>query len=213
MKSIIVFIFIVPFFVCAQIFKPFPNGLSVELSASYPRLDWEVNQEGNANGDRKEFWIKPNFRIGYSINLYNNLFIQPFSGYISFGGKSEVRESGYEDQIVLNSVELGAIVFYRANKLEFGVGTKWNKHLNVTQKHYGYAGISFQPRKWEEDDVSSFFQNGSFDWGIRFSFILLIKINVSAEYWASLHDIESDNLSDYISIRSEVLRFGVGYNF
>jgi len=213
MKSIIVFIFIAPLLVCAQIFKPFPSGLSVELSASYPSLYWEVNQGSNESGDRNEFWIKPNFRIGYNVNLYNNLFIQPFAGYISFGGKSKVTESGYEDEIVINSVELGTIAFYKANKFEFGVGIKWNKHLNVTQKHYGYAGFNFQTREWEEEDISFFFQNGSFDWGIRLSYLLLTKIIVSAEYWASLHDIESDNLSDYISIRSEVFRIGVGYNF
>lgn len=209
----IIFIILLPFTLSAQIFEPFPNGLTLELGANYPSLSWKINESNQGNEDRKELWVKPNLQAGYRINIFHNFFVKLFVGYISFGGRSKEVQYGYKDKIVINALEVGTSLLYRINNLELGIGAKWNKHLNITQYHYGYSGFNSSPRQWEEEDMSFFFKKSSFDWGVRISYLLIYKLNIFTEYWTSIQDIESDNLSQYINIRNRTIKFGVGYNF
>lgn len=108
----IIFIILLPFTISAQIFEPFWYGLTVELSANYPSLSWEIN-DSQGNGDREELWVKPNLQAGYRINILHNLFVKPFVGYISFGGRSKEIQYGYKDRIVINALEVETSLLYR----------------------------------------------------------------------------------------------------
>ena len=213
MKKIIYFVLLFPYLLFANIFEPFPKGLSIQMTACYPSLSWDVNLYDTENGDREVLWIKPNFKINYEIHPINRYYMNTFIGYGTLGGKSKTKPNGYKDKITINSLEIGIINSIKYFDIKIGVGFKWNKYLDIIQEHYGYLYTDDESREWIKNDLSWFFRTSSYDWGIRASRLLIGNINVSIEYWSSIFDIESKDKSKDLNIRSKLVCLGIGYNF
>jgi len=149
----------------SAIAQKFPHGLSIEAGGGYNQLFWRLDR---INGNRTNFFLSPNIRLGYNIELWKNINIYPFTGYNRFGGKSDVESNGYYDFFWFNVWETGLLGFYKYRNFQFGPGLKYNRILKVYAEYYGYLN---QPtnsvRSWETVDWSNEFPEYSWDLGLR----------------------------------------------
>lgn len=222
MKKIIGIFFVAvlfsPQYLLGQIIKPFPEGLAFEVGLGYNRLDWKINpntefQVETGEFSRKAFHLTPTFRLSYKIEPLSWLTLQPLIGYDVFGGSLEEQPNGYKDRILFKSIEAGLLINYKLNNLSIGSGIKYNKHLEVIQSHFGHAGVSDEPRSWDENDMSDFwFKKQSVDLGFRLS-NQFRNVIISSEWWFALTDLESKDLNELLNIKKNRLTLLIGYQF
>ena len=201
----------------AQTSKQFPQGLQFEIGGGHNQLKWHVialPEFGIPEQDynRQQFSFTPTLRVSYQLSFLDYLQLAPFVGYNQFGGKSREESNGYKDEFWFNSLEVGGLLCYQQSPLAFGVGIKYNRHLKIINRFYGYYTDPEYPsqRSWQEKDAASVFKNYSFDAGLRISWNEG-HWSVSAESWFALTQIEAPLYDVSEDIRENHYRILLGY--
>ncbi len=169
-----------------QIFKPFPEGLGIEIGVGQNNFFWSapsgIETIGAGPIDRTYFTLTPNIRINYSIQFDNNFSAMVFTGYNRFGGSSSF-EYGHQSKYYFNAIEGGSFFFLNFSSFHFGVGLKANYHIYVQFEH----STSTDSYK---NDRSKWFKDWSGDIGIRSTYAF-IPFSISLEAWFGLNDLRN----------------------
>ena len=196
----------------AQAGNNFPSGLGLEVGFGSNELLWGLRDD---EGDRSVFNLSLSSRIYYKIPLSASIKIKPFLGYIRFGGLSEEQDNGYKDEFYFDAFELGGLVLLEEKTLplNFGLGLKGKRYFNATGKFYG--GLYDEPnteRKWNEEDVSSFFDKYSFNIGASVG-TSFSSFYLSMEYWVGLNDFKNKEAFEGLDnkIKENHYRLFMGY--
>ncbi len=194
--AIVVFIVFSSHLGYAQTFKKFPQGIQIELGGGYNQLFWKIDDEfAKKDADRTAFSLTPTIRVLYNISLSKHIYVSPFLGYNQFGGKNEESPNGYKDEFWFRSLEIGTLIFYQANKIRVGGGLKLNNHLKTYSKHYGSASDEKgTDRSWTEENWTDEFPTTSYDIGLRMSYRVRSKFQISGDLWFGLSDIIGESI-------------------
>jgi hypothetical protein len=191
----------------AQIFRPFPEGLGVEVGGGQNNLLWSgtpaILMAGTQNFDRTHFYLTPNIRINYNIQFaekYSSLF---FVGYNRFGGATEIY-NGFQDKYLYDVVEGGTFFLFSTANFRFGAGLKAN-YITYVQFYTITPHGSFRENRTE------LFTNWSEDFGIR-TMYLFSHFSMNLEVWLGLSDLRNyQMLPSGGSVKENHFRFLVGY--
>jgi hypothetical protein len=202
----IMFLFIIISNVYSQ--DRFYNGIGIELGLGHNQLMWSV--KNGQSGDRSNFYLKPSVRLSYYKNIYKNISVQPFVGFIQFGGRSDTDTNGYKDKYTFDCIDFGFNVDYPINSIVFGFGIKANHHLNVTNRSYGNLLDDPNDRHWQNSDMSFIFRKWSSDLGIRIGYKFIDHFSVYFESWFGITDLAKSKWNG-LYIHQNNYRLLIGY--
>lgn len=210
---IVILLFLSHTMVNAQLCKPFPEGLGIELGAGHNQLYLKSTVDSNT-GNRLAFTITPNIRLFYHWQPVKYMIIMPFTGYNKFGGKSDPYSNEYIDSYWFEALEYGLIGQFVIRSIQIGIGIKGNYHFDVKLTDFGApekpAGLS---RTWHTRSVMDEYAipMSSADIGARIS-IRLGHLIGSAEAWFGLTNMVNGSIFDPIAeSRENHYRVLIGY--
>jgi len=196
------------------------SGFSIVGGLSYNTLFWETEQyltQEETILNRNQFWLQPNFRISYSLNLFKlknkvGVSVAIFSGFNSFGGKSKTEDSGYKDYLLFKSVEFGLQPVYSFNKYEANIGIKGQYIFSAKSKAYGTLTQDENlPREWSISDASDLFKDYSLSFGFGGNYKIR-GIYVGIETWFGISNL--GNIEDvHLQVLDNNYRFLLRFNF
>jgi hypothetical protein len=190
-----------------QVFKPFPEGLGIEIGGGQNNLFWSappgILTIGAGPIDRTHFVLTPNIRINYDFQLSSDYSTILFVGYNRFGGYTALK-NGYQDAYIFDVTEGGLFFLLGISKLHIGVGLKANYHNRVLFNH-------ITPFYSENENRTEWFVKLSTDAGIRIMYSIS-HFNLSLEAWFGLNDLRNSQiLLPGGIIREHHYRFLFGY--
>ena len=192
-----------------------PKGLGIEVGLGYNQLKFQAiptapffNSESEL---RDAFKLTPTFRISWEKEIISNFALKTFISYSITGGKSDKKANGYEDEYIFKTLDLGLFASYKFYNTSFSIGGKYNRFLDVTGRFYG---SSVDPantnREWNEEDMSSFFNKGSFDLGGRISYNYY-HFTIALEGWYSVSELINKDYENLTNVSSKRFQLLVGY--
>ena len=186
------------------------KGLGIELGAGHNQLFWKADI-GEAN--RTKFFLTYTLQFIYDVSIFNRFSIIPFIGYNRFGGKSDEKPNGYKDKYWIDAIDGGFHILYKYNKIRFGTGLKYSRHVRAISESYG--SITDPPdaqRSWKKDeDVMFFFKKYSFSVLFRTDFKLYRHIFFIFESWFGLNNFANKNIDDIVTIKQNHYRLLFGF--
>ena len=172
------------------------KGLGFEIGVGQNNLYWSapfnLRIPGGVVADRTDFSLIPNFRLNYQIYKIGSFTILPFLGYTQIGGSSD------SDKYLIHVIEMGSFALFKIHHLAFGIGGKFNHHLNAK---YQYASFDVNRTDW--------FSNNSTDVGLRTSYYIK-SFTISIDVWLGLNNLANGPLNG-AKIKENNYRLMIGY--
>jgi len=188
-------------------------NFGIALGGGYNQLFMQADSPGMH--DRTAFSLMPSARMYLQLNTSIGFAIHTFAGYNEFGGKDSgdypAGDVKFSSQVKIQALEFGMFGLYRFADFRFGLGTKYNHHLSISDR-YDYFISASADWDWRNYDV--FFANSSIDAGLRGEYILNKKISIGAESWFGLTDLHKESqAAQSMSFRQNHFRLLIGYQF
>jgi hypothetical protein len=196
LKLSLLVILILQFAQPSQSFSSILNGFGLEFGVGKNNLFWSapfnIKTIGGTPKDRTGWSLAYNIRLNKHTQLTQATLLLPFVGYNQIGGESEI------DKYSIEILEVGSFFLLNVYNFAFGIGGKYNLHLNA---HYDHQSTNTKDR-------SEWFSDNSIDIGLRTNYSIKHLI-IGAETWFGLNNLASGPLTG-ATVKQNYIRLIVG---
>ncbi len=198
----------------AQTVSEFPKGLGLDIEIGHNQMDWQIDYYRTS---RNEVNVSFSGKLFYKVNIFGNFYLQPFFGYMRFGGKSPVQTNGYEDEVKIDAWQTGFLFLYNTGffGIDLGVGYKAKSMISATLERYGEFEGQEGSRQWTTENIEALFDSWTHNVGFRVG-LNYEKFIFGLETWVSVGDIKNQDYFDAAgmgegSLSENHYRFTIGF--